>query len=293
MVENKKTKEFTGYKVIENYLERDKEMNIKRIISGIILFPLLAILLIFGNKYLVDVFISIVAIMSIHEFYKAFKDKAKPITWTGYFISALICFIHLVPSEFILPAISVAILFSLLVLFAQVVFTSMKTNIKDIAISLLGICYIPFFIVFLPLIRDNLENGIILLWYVFFISWGTDVFAYFIGRKFGKHKFTEISPNKSIEGCIAGLFGAIVISMIYTLICNSVWNLNINYLYILGIAIFLSIVSQIGDLSASSIKRYCKIKDFSNLIPGHGGLLDRIDSVIFILPFAYFLLSII
>ena len=145
MVENKKTKEFTGYKVIENYLERDKEMNIKRIISGIILFPLLAILLIFGNKYLVDVFITIVAIMSIHEFYKAFKDKAKPITWTGYFISALICFIHLVPSEYILPAISVAILFSLLVLFAQVVFTSMKTNIKDIAISLFGICYIPFF----------------------------------------------------------------------------------------------------------------------------------------------------
>ncbi len=292
-MENKKTKEFTGYKVIENYLERDKEMNIKRIISGIILFPLLAILLIFGNKYLVDVFISIVAIMSIHEFYKAFKDKAKPITWTGDFISALICFIHLVPSEYILPAISVAILFSLLVLFAQVVFTSMKTNIKDIAISLFGICYIPFFLVFLPLIRDNLENGIILLWYVFFISWGTDVFAYFIGRKFGKHKFTEISPNKSIEGCIAGLFGAIIISMIYTVICNSVWNLNINYLYILGMAIFLSIVSQIGDLAASSIKRYCKIKDFSNLIPGHGGLLDRIDSVIFILPFAYFLLSII
>lgn len=268
-------------------------MNIKRILSGVILFPVLAILLVFGNKYLIDVFISIVAIMSIHEFYKAFKGKAKPITWTGYLISILICFIHLVPAEFVLPVITVAILFSLLVFFTQVVLTNMKTNIKDIAISLLGICYIPFFLVFLPLIRDNLENGRVLLWYVFFISWGTDIFAYFIGRKFGKHKFTEISPNKSIEGCIAGLLGAIIISLIYTLICNSVWNLNINYLYIFGISLFLSIVSQVGDLAASSIKRYCKIKDFSNLIPGHGGLLDRIDSVIFILPFAYFLLSII
>lgn len=293
LVENKKTKEFTDSKVTENYLERDKEMNIKRIISGIILFPLLSILLIFGNKYLVDVFISIVAIMSIHEFYKAFKDKAKPITWIGYLISALICFIHLVPGEYILPAITLAILFSLLVLFTQVVLTNMKTNIKDISISLLGICYIPFFLVFIPLIRDNLENGRILLWYILFIAWGTDIFAYFVGRKLGKHKFTEISPNKSIEGCIAGILGSFLACMVYTVICNSVWNLNINYLYILGISIFLSIISQIGDLAASSIKRYCKIKDFSNLIPGHGGLLDRIDSVIFILPFAYFLLSII
>lgn len=293
LVENKKTEEIIDSKITENYLERDKEMNIKRIISGIILFPLLAILLVFGNKYLIDIFISIVAIMSIHEFYKAFKGIAKPIKWTGYLISVLICFVHLVPAAYILPAITLAILFSLLVLFTQVVFTNMKTNIKDISISLLGICYIPFFLVFLPLIRDNLENGRILLWYVLFTAWGTDIFAYFIGRKFGKHKFTEISPNKSIEGCIGGLFGSILSSIIYTIICNSVWHLNINYLYILGIAIFLSIVSQIGDLAASSIKRYCKIKDFSNLIPGHGGLLDRIDSVIFILPFAYFLLSII
>lgn len=268
-------------------------MSIKRIISGVLLFPILALILIFGNKYVVDVFISIVAIMSIHEFYKAFKGKAKPITWNGYLTSALICFVHLVPSEFILPAVTLAILFNLLVLFTQVVVTSMKNNITDISISLLGICYIPFFLVFLPLIRDNLENGKILLWFVFFVSWGTDIFAYFIGRKFGKHKFTSISPNKSIEGCIGGLFGAILTCIIYTIICNTVWNLNINYLFMLGISIFLSIVSQIGDLAASSIKRHCKIKDFSNLIPGHGGLLDRIDSVIFILPFAYFLLSII
>ena len=81
-------------------------MSIKRIISGVILFPIFAIILIFGNKYIVDVFISIVAIMSLHEFYKAFKGKAEPIQWPGYITAILICFIHLIPNEYILPSIT-------------------------------------------------------------------------------------------------------------------------------------------------------------------------------------------
>lgn len=268
-------------------------MNIKRVLSGVILFPILAIILIFGNKYLVDVFISIVAIMSLHEFYKAFKGKAQPIQWIGYITAGLICFIHLVPGEYILPVITLIILINVLVLFTQVVVTSMKRNITDIAISLLGVCYIVLFLMFAPLIRDNLENGKILIWYVFVAAWGTDIFAYLIGRNFGKHKFTDISPNKSLEGCAGGIFGSILLVMIFTILCNNIWNLEINYLYAFGISVFLSIISQIGDLAASSVKRHCGIKDYSNLIPGHGGILDRIDSVLFILPFAYFLLSVI
>ena len=169
----------------------------------------------------------------------------------------------------------------------------MKRNIKDIAISLFGVCYIVFFIMFAPLIRDSMENGKILIWYVFFAAWGTDTLAYLIGKNFGKHKFTEVSPKKTVEGCLGGIVGSILFCLIYTVICNNFWNLEISYTYILGISIFLSVISQIGDLAASSVKRYCEIKDYSNLIPGHGGILDRIDSVIFILPFAYFLLSIL
>lgn len=268
-------------------------MSIKRVLSGIVLFPIFAVILIFANKYIVDIFISIVAIMSLHEFYKAFKEKAKPIQWTGYITAGLISLIHVIPGEYVLPVITLLILMNILVLFVQSIATNMKRNINDIAISLLGICYIVFFLMFAPLIRDSLENGKILIWYVFVIAWGTDIFAYFIGKKFGKHKFTPISPNKSVEGCLAGGFGAIIFSLLYTLICNSFFGTDFNYVYIFGISVFLSVISQIGDLAASSIKRYCDIKDYSNLIPGHGGLLDRIDSVIFILPFAYFLLSVI
>ena len=102
-----------------------------------------------------------------------------------------------------------------------------------------------------------------------------------------------MSPNKSIEGCIGGIIGAVAISLLFTYAFNTLFEMNFSYLVIIGISICLSIVGQIGDFAASSIKRYVGIKDFSNLIPGHGGMLDRIDSVIFIAPFAYMLLKLL
>lgn len=265
-------------------------MSIKRFLSGIVLFPIFAIVMIFGDKYLIDIAISIIAIMCLHEFYKAFREKAKPIEWVGYIAAAAIALVHIIPSELILPIIAAIIPISILVLFTRVILSDLKLNIVDIAITFFGICYIVLFLMFVPIIRENIPNGRILIWFVFLSAWGTDTFAYLIGKNFGKHKFTEVSPNKSIEGCIGGIGGAILILLIYTSVCNNVFNLNINYIYAGVVAILLSCISQIGDLAASSIKRYCGIKDYSNLIPGHGGMLDRIDSVIFVLPFAYFLL---
>ena len=227
------------------------------------------------------------------NFTKLLKIKQILYNGYGYIAAGLICFIHLIPNEYVLPSITLLILVNILVLFTQIVVTNMKRNIIDIAISLFGVCYIVFFIMFAPLIRDSMENGNILIWYVFFAAWGTDTLAYLIGKNFGKHKFTEVSPKKTVEGCLGGLLGSILFCIFYTFVCNNLWNLEISYTYILGISIFLSVISQIGDLAASCVKRYCEIKDYSNLIPGHGGILDRIDSVIFILPFAYFLLSVL
>ena len=268
-------------------------MNIKRYLSGFILFPIFAIIMILGNKYVIDIAISIIAMMSLHEFYKAFQEKAKPIEWVGYIAAASIAIIHIIPSELILPIIAAIIPTSIMILFVSSILSEMKYNIIDIAITFWGICYIVLFLMFAPIIRENITNGKILIWFVFFSAWGTDIFAYLIGKHFGKHKFTEISPNKSIEGCIGGIIGALVMILTYTVVCNQFFMMNINYFYAGFIAVLLSVVSQIGDLAASSVKRYCSIKDYSNLIPGHGGMLDRIDSVIFILPFAYFLLMLL
>lgn len=269
-------------------------MELKRLPIIIIGMPIVALVLIFGNKYLVDIAISIIAIMALYEYFHCFKEEKenKALRWIGYASAIIIAFIHVIPQEYILKTIAAIIPVSILILFAQIIITDMKYNIKDIAITFFGICYIVIFLMFIPIIRE-MPNGKILIWYVIIAAWGTDIFAYCIGRKFGKHKFSKVSPNKSIEGCIAGTVGAVICMLIYTAICNNVWNMNINYILISIIGVVLSLVGQIGDFAASSIKRYTGIKDFSNLIPGHGGMLDRIDSVIFIAPFAYFLLMLI
>jgi len=267
-------------------------MKYSRWISALFGAPLVILILAFGNVYVIDVAFAIISAISLHEYFNSFKEKAKPIIWIGYVISALIAFIHVLQADMIMPILGFIVPITILIMFVQVILTNNKTTIKDISITLFGIFYIAVFLMFIPLIRGS-ENGKLLIWYVFFAAWMTDTFAYLIGKRFGKHKFSQISPNKSIEGCIAGTLGATITILVYTYICNTYWGLNMSYSYITIVAIILSIIGQIGDFAASSIKRYVGIKDFSNLIPGHGGMLDRFDSVIFIAPFAYILLCLI
>ena len=263
-------------------------MNKKRTISGAILLAVVAIILILGNITAVNIAISIVAIIAINEYFNVFKEKNNLDRWVGNILAIMIAFLDILPIELILFIPHIVIV----LLFLKVIITQMKTNFIDIAISGFGILYIIGFIIFIPLLYSQID-GNLLIWYVAIAAWGTDTFAYWIGSKFGKHKLTPISPKKSIEGSIGGVVGTVILSLIYTYFINRFGNLSISYISITGIVILLSILGQIGDLSASSIKRYAGIKDFGKLIPGHGGMLDRIDSILFIAPFAYFLLSMI
>ena len=123
--------------------------------------------------------------------------------------------------------------------------------------------------------------------YLFLITIMTDTFAHSIGTLFGKHKINEISPNKTWEGCLGGTFFGVLISTLFYLFFI---NQEINLILLFFITTFLSIIGQLGDLFFSQIKRSYKIKDFSNIMPGHGGVLDRFDSVIFVaLAFIYFI----
>ena len=263
-------------------------MDIKRITSGLLGFPLVLIVLIIGNVYVVDIALAIIAILAMDEYFNAIAKIAKPVRWIGYLSCISIALIHVIPEEQLVTTSILAIPVLLLILFIQVIVTEMKTSFKDIAYTFFGIMYVVTLLMFFAKI-NGMQNGNILIWYAIFAAWGTDIFAYFIGKHFGKHKFSKISPKKSIEGCIAGTVGAVVIMLIYTYVANTFWGMSYSYLAIGIIGIILSVIGQIGDFAASSIKRYVDIKDYSNLIPGHGGMLDRIDSLIFLAPFAYVL----
>ena len=256
-------------------------MDFKRITSGFIVGLALIVLLLIQNNIITGLMFTLIAIVAMHEYLGAISKVCKPIKWISYLSCALVLLPSFISSQQLTGSLIYAIPIILLILFAHVIATDMKTSFKDMAYTLLGICYVPTFIMFLTMI-DKMQNGKILLGYIFIASWGTDVFAYCIGKRFGKHKFSKVSPKKSIEGCIAGTIGATVLALIYTFVLNNNFSFEYSY-FVVGISgIVLSLIGQIGDFSASCIKRYVDIKDYSNLLPGHGGMLDRIDSVLFI-----------
>ena len=267
-------------------------MDIKRITSGLLGFPLVLIILLIGNKYIVDIALAIIALLAMNEYFNAVQKVSNPVRWLGYLSCFSIAIIHFVPKELLNMVVTLSVPTILLILFAQVIATDMKTSFKDIAYTFLGIFYIVFFMIFVALI-DGMNDGKILIWYAILAAWGTDIFAYFIGKHFGKHKFSKVSPKKSIEGCIAGTLGAILLMLLYTYVANTFWGMDYSYGFIAMMGLILSLIGQIGDFAASSIKRYVDIKDYSNLIPGHGGMLDRIDSLIFLAPFAYALFTLL
>ena len=267
-------------------------MDIKRITSGLLGFPLVLIILLIGNKYIVDVALAIIALLAMNEYFNAVQKVAKPVRWLGYISCLSIAIIHIVPAEYLNMVVTLSVPTILLILFAQVIATDMKTSFKDIAYTFLGIFYVIFFMMFVAFI-NGMKDGNILIWYAILAAWGTDIFAFFIGMRIGKHKFSKVSPKKSIEGCIAGTLGAILLMLIYTYFANTYWEMEYSYGFIALIGLILSLIGQIGDFAASSIKRFVDIKDYSNLIPGHGGMLDRIDSLIFLAPFAYALFTLL
>ena len=245
-------------------------MDIKRVTSSLLGFPVVLVIFLLGNKIVVDVALAIIAILSMSEYFNAVMKVAKPVKWVGYLSCLSIAFIHVVPQEYLNMVVTLSVPTILIVLFAQVIATDMQTTFKDIAYTFIGIFYVVFFIMFVAFI-NGMVNGNILIWYAILAAWGTDICAYIVGKRFGKHKFSKVSPKKSIEGCIGGTIGAILLMLAYTYVANTYWGMDYSYVFIAGIGMILSLVGQIGDFAASSIKRFVDIKDYSNLIPGHGG----------------------
>lgn len=174
------------------------------------------------------------------------------------------------------------------------VFSFPRFNITEVTHAIFGVIYVPVFLSCMYLVR-GLQGGKSLIWLIFISSWICDTCAYFTGSAIGKHKLAPIlSPKKSIEGAIGGIAGSVIVAFIFGYCIEFMLlggaNNAIEYMIICGVG---AIVSQVGDLAASGIKRNFEIKDYGTLIPGHGGIMDRFDSVIFAAPFIYLLAQIL
>lgn len=166
-------------------------------------------------------------------------------------------------------------------------------TVGQVAKAMFALFYVSVLLSFIYQTR-SLEAGNWLVWLIIIGSWGSDTCAYVVGRTVGKHHFSELSPNKTWEGCIGGVVGAVLIGFIY----SCFFPFREMFLFspkIVFPAIILvsAVISQYGDLAASAIKRNYDTKDYGDLIPGHGGVLDRFDSVIFVAPFVYYLLELV
>ena len=261
-------------------------MDFKRTLTALIGLPTVVLCVALGNQAIMATVIFFIGIICMYEYFNTVSKVSNPIRWVGYLSNSLT--LLTIKYDELNKIIVYLIPIIILILFLHIILSDMKYTFKDVSYTFLGIMYIPFFLNFLSLIY-KMENGRFLLGYVLCTCWATDIFAYLIGRKYGKHKFSKVSPKKSIEGVIAGIIGAIVISLIFTYFLNIFFKTEYSYFTIIPISLIFSIISQIGDFTASSIKRFAETKDYGNLLPGHGGMLDRIDSLLFLAPFAHLL----
>jgi len=268
----------------------------KRIITSAITAPI-AILILWLGGYALQVVVAMLILIGMHELYRAFNKKIVPVHFVGYaFALVYIAFIQtfmegngffLFFTAFILAVLTVMVLFH------------KKVNATDCAVTVFGFFYVCVLLSTVFLVRTiestyNPNLGVFMIWMIFFSAWGADTGAYFIGVNFGKHKLTSLSAKKTIEGVIGGIGTAALISAIYGLVLEQFTSLEgslILPLALIGAA--GAVLSVFGDLAASAVKRSTGIKDFGTLLPGHGGIMDRFDSVLFTAPAVFLLTSLI
>ncbi len=185
----------------------------------------------------------------------------------------------------LIPDTMVFIIALLVVLLSVYVLAYPKYHASQITAAFFGVFYVAVMLSGVYQVR-MMEQGAYLVWLIFLCSWGCDTCAYCVGVRFGKHKMSPVlSPKKSVEGAFGGIAGTFLLTALYALAFREQMGItNVQIVVLAAISTVGGVISMIGDLAASAIKRNYEIKDYGKLIPGHGGILDRFDSVIFTAP---------
>lgn len=250
-----------------------------RTVSGLVIV-LLTFLSIVISKDVLVFYIFLLSLIGLREFYMAVSNRnIHPIKAVGY-ISCVGFLLHNLNYSWasifnIFLVVTIGLLIS--------IFIKRGVNLIDIVTTFFGIFYIPFLFQHIIYLDNKIYVAL-----VFLISWGTDTFAYIVGCLIGRHKLCpKLSPKKTIEGSFGGILGAALLVFILA----RYFKLKPLWFFII-LALTGSIVAQIGDLTASKIKRLTGIKDFGFIMPGHGGILDRFDSILFVATYTYYILKI-
>lgn len=262
-------------------------MKNNRYFGVLFLLPLLAV--IFLGGYFIKYGIMVISLLGLFEYFKAAKRKnVNPLSI--YIYAFCVIYYVLLNNEASFKSILLFIVPAVLILLCIPVLNN-KYNFVDVAVSVLGFIYIPVFFSFIVL-TDMKMYGRYLVWLIFLSSWGCDTFAYYSGKLLGKHKLCpKISPNKTTEGSIGGFLGSVIICAIFGILIKYNAGINIQIYHYVILGAISGIICQFGDLAASSIKRYVQIKDYSHIIPGHGGILDRFDSILFASVVVYYYIT--
>ncbi len=268
-----------------------------RIISATVGLALLAVIMILGEVAL-GITVFILALIGLHEFYGAVeKGGFKPVKTAGYLFCLPLLYIgalyripllnNLQPKMALVDGIMLCTFVVLTALLCMIIFSNGRHKPADIALTLFGIIYVVFLFSFVILIR-NMEFGNLYIWFAIIGAFVTDTAAYFTGVTIGKTKILPaVSPKKTLEGSIGGIIGCIAAMLFFGLyVTKYTGPVPVFHFIILGL--LCGIISQVGDWAASAIKRSVDIKDYGRIMPGHGGVLDRVDSILFTAPVVYF-----
>ena len=257
-----------------------------RLISGIVLV-IIALATIISGSWILFFTLLAVSLIGMRELYKVMKVSDEHVT-----VLELVGYLGAVRYYIAMKADfgnygTMAIIISMILILFVYVFGYPKYHAEQVMAAFFGVVYVAVMLSFIYLTR-SLPDGKFLVWLIFLCSWGCDTCAYCVGMLIGKHKMAPVlSPKKSIEGAVGGVAGAALLGVIYA---AATQGKMAEYALICAVG---ALISMVGDLAASAIKRNQNIKDYGKLIPGHGGILDRFDSVIITAPVIYYLAKMI
>ncbi|MEA4804442.1 phosphatidate cytidylyltransferase [Acetobacterium wieringae] len=254
-----------------------------RIWTGVIGLPLLIFILYTGGFILV-VGVSILAFVGTMEYTRAINKMIRPKMNVVLMIILTVMLMVTIKLDyyFLMPVLLVAFI----IIFCYEILSG-NAGIERGSATLMGLIYVPIMFGHLFLF-ETVNKGPYYMWLIFVIAFTTDTAAYFIGKSIGNRKIAPlISPKKTIAGSVGGVVVAALSTILYGTILSSYFSFVLPWYLYLVVGVFGSIAGQCGDLTASMIKRKAKIKDFGTILPGHGGILDRFDSILFIIPLIY------